>query len=138
MMGREGRMKLTRSAISWGAAALLMLNGATGAVVAPAQVSNTRQQWSVIGLRLVSPLLAFDVVAADRMRLKFVSTRDETVEIEAAGFSTEPTTGGLAVRARHARITGSGARVPLRDATFELTLSREGVISVWASGEAAR
>jgi hypothetical protein len=128
-------MKLSRSAVGWGTAALLITNGT---IRAPAQVPNPRQQWSVIGLRVVSPSLAFEAVAGDRMRLKFISTRDETVEIEAASFSTEPTTGGLAVRARNARITGSGARVPLRDATFEMTLSREGVISVWASGEAAR
>lgn len=108
-------------------------------LVAPAQVTGPRQQWSVSGLRVATPRLDVHAVAPQRMRIKLVSIRDETFEIDATSFSVEPTATGLAVRAGGTTTVSAPApRGPLKDATFEMTMTPEGVVHLWASGHAGR
>jgi hypothetical protein len=129
-------MKNLRRVAGWMAVTMLV---ATDAIVAPAQGADARQRWSVMGVRIAPPIVELQTIAGERTRLRVVTARDETYDVDAPGFSVEPTSTGVAIRARgRARVTAAGAQVPLRDATFEMTLSRDGVVNVWASGDPVR
>ena len=129
-------MDVRRVVVGCSVTAVLFTSTAIGA---PAQGESPRQQWSLLGMRVVSPALDFEAIPGERMRLKIVSTRDETVEIEAAAFRSEPTATGFLVRARgKTRVIASGGRASFSEATFEMTMSREGVVNMWAAGNPVR
>ena len=119
-----------------GVVAALLIAGHT--IGAPAQEAPVRQQWRIAGLRLMTPRLDLTAAADQRIHLELASTKDETVTVDAAAFSTEATASGVIVRARNAIVAFAKTQERAQKATFEMTLTADGVVNMWVSGDVTR
>lgn len=127
-------MRPIRKTIVGAVAALLVAGHSIGA---PAQ-ELVRQQWRIAGFRLMTPKLDLTTAANQRIHLELASTKEETVAIDAAAFSTEATATGVIVRARNATVVFAKAQQRAQNATFEMTLTADGVVNMWISGDVSR